>query len=159
MVIRSTAFAAFVILAGSLSAGAESPQDQMFPRADSCYARSYGALHLANHPAQRVTRFALSPDFLSAAPRLALELRLQLRGANGGAFEAYAVCENDGDRALYCGMEGDAGAFQITPAKNRAILITVSRDGMTFENEGGFATLERKAGDDRSFVLRPVDCS
>ncbi len=130
----------------------------MFPRGDSCYARSYGALHLSQHPDQRVTRFAVSPDFVTEAPRLALELRLQLRGSNGGAFEAHAICENQGEAALYCGMEGDAGGFQITRSKNRGILITVSSLGMSFENAGGFVTLDRSAGDDRSFILRPVAC-
>ena len=158
MVARSTAFAVILILGSSLSAGAESPQDQMFPRGDSCYARNYGALHLSQHPDQRVTRFAVSPDFVSDAPRLALELRLQLRGNSGGAFEAHAICENQGEATLYCGMEGDAGGFQITRAKNRGILITVSSLGMSFENEGGFVTLDRNSGDDRSFILRPVAC-
>jgi hypothetical protein len=150
--------AAFLMLSSSLVAGAKSPQDQMFPRGDSCYARSYGAVHLARHPAQRVTRFAVSPDFVTDAPRLALELRLQMRGTHGGAFEAHAICENEGSDTLYCGMEGDAGGFQITPAKNGAILITVSSDGMSFENDSGFVTLERARGEDRSFILRPVAC-
>jgi hypothetical protein len=158
MVIRSIACATLLILGISLAAGAQSPQEQMFPRADSCYARSYGSGHLARHPKQRVTRIAVSPDFVTANPLLALELRLQLRGDPGGAFEAYAVCENQGGSTLYCTMEGDAGGFQITPAKNRAILITVSSLGMTFENDGGFVTLERGRGDDRSFILRPFAC-
>ncbi|MFN5995506.1 MAG: hypothetical protein ACK47C_19115 [Paracoccaceae bacterium] len=130
----------------------------MFPRDDFCYARNYGAVHLAQHPEQRVTRFSITPDFVSASPALALELRLQLRGTGGGAFAAYAVCENNGDNAIYCTMEGDAGGFQITPAKNRSILVQVSSLGMSFENEGGFTTLERNTGDDRSFILRPAAC-
>lgn len=158
MVTRSLCCAALLIVGGSLAAGAQSPTEQMFPRADSCYARNYRALHLSNHPEQRVTRIAVSPDFVTASPQLALELRLQLRGNGGGAFEAYAVCENEGGDTLYCAMEGDAGGFQITPAKNGAILVTVSSLGMTFENEGGFITLERNRGDDRSFILRPVAC-
>jgi hypothetical protein len=138
-------------------AQAQSPQDRMFPRGDLCYARTYGVLHLGQHPEQRVTRFSISPDFVTAAPALALELRLDLRGNNGGAFTAYAVCENEGD-VLYCTMEGDAGGFQISQARNRAILVEVSSRGMSFENEGGFTTLERNRGDDRSFLLRPAEC-
>jgi hypothetical protein len=137
---------------------AESPQRQMFPQDDVCYARNYGALHLAQRAEQRVTRFSITPDFVSAAPALALELRLQLRGTGGGAFAAYAVCENNGDKTIYCTMEGDAGGFQITPAKNRSILVQVSSLGMSFENEGGFTTLEQNTGDDRSFILRPAAC-
>jgi hypothetical protein len=137
---------------------AESPQRQMFPRDDLCYARSYGAAHLAQHPEQRVTRFSITPDFVTASPALAVELRLQLRGTGGGAFAAYAVCENNGDDTIYCAMEGDAGGFQITSARNRSILVQVSSLGMTFENEGGFTTLEQNTGDDRSFILRPTPC-
>lgn len=155
MVIR-TALCAALLMFPTL-AQAQSPQDRMFPRGDLCYVRSYGALHLSQHPDQRVTRFAITPDFVTAAPQLAVELRLDLRGANGGAFAAYAVCENEGD-VLYCAMEGDAGGFQISPARNRAILVEVSSLGMTFENEGGFTTLERDRGDDRSFLLRPAAC-
>lgn len=130
----------------------------MFPGADSCYARRYSADHLAGHPAQRVTQIAISPDFASADPFLGVHLTLDLRGVPGGAFETYASCENEGGETLYCSMEGDAGGFQITPARKGGILITVSSLGMTFENDTGFATLERNSGDDRSFILPPVAC-
>ncbi|WP_333814906.1 hypothetical protein [Tabrizicola sp.] len=140
------------------AAGAQSPQDQMFPGPDSCYARDYGKDHLAEHPAQRVTRIAISPDFDIAQPFLGVHLTLRLRGVPGGEFEAYGSCENEGGDTLYCTMEGDAGAFAITPAKGGAILIKVSSRGMGFENDAGFATLERNTGDDRSFLLRPIAC-
>lgn len=140
------------------AAFAKSPQEQMFPGTDSCYARRYSDDHLAKHPAQRVTEIAISPDFTSADPFLGVHLTLNLRGVPGGAFEAYGYCENQGGQTLYCGMEGDAGGFQITPAKQGGILIKVSSLGMGFENEAGFATLERNSGDDRGFLLQPVAC-
>ena len=146
------------MLLAAATAGAQSPQDQMFPGPDSCYGRSYSADHLAKHPAQRVTQIAISPDFAIAAPVLGVHLTLSLRGVPGGAFEAYAACENEGGHTLYCGMEGDAGGFQITPAKKGGILITVSSLGMGFENDAGFATLDRDTGDDRSFLLQPLAC-
>lgn len=130
----------------------------MFPGPDSCYARSYSDDHLAKHPAQRVTRITINPDFTIADPMLGVHLKLRLRGVPGGAFEAYGYCENNGSHTLYCGMEGDAGGFQITPAKKGGILIEVSSLGMSFENDTGFATLEKKSGDDRSFLLQPVAC-
>jgi hypothetical protein len=157
MVMRSIACVTLLLCLSGPAAEAQSPQEQMFPRGDSCYARNYGAAHIARHPEQRVTRFAVSPDFVSKAPRLALELRLSLRGDGGGAFAAQAICENNGG-SLYCAIEGDAGGFQIDPARNRSIQITVSSLGMSFENEGGLVTLERNSGDDRSFILRPVAC-
>lgn len=72
---------------------------------------------------------------------------------------ATAIARTKAATRSTAGLEGDAGGFQITPAKNGAILIEVSSDGMTFENDSGFATLERDAGDDRSFLLRPAACS
>ncbi len=156
MVVRSACCAAILMLSGQ-AALAQSPQEQMFPRSDSCYARNYGAAHLRKHPEQRVTRFSVTPNFVSDAPRMAIELRLSMRGNVGGAFAAYAICENTGG-SIYCTMENDAGGFQIDPAKNRAIRVTVSSLGMSFENEGGGVTLERNSGDDRSFILRPVAC-
>ncbi len=159
MVRKSLACATLFILAAAMAVNAKSPQEQMFPGTDSCYVRSYSDDHLAKHPAQRVTDILVSPDFTIANPLLGLHVQMHLRGVPGGAFEGYGYCENEGGHTLYCGMEGDAGGFQITPAKNGAILIEVSSDGMTFENDSGFATLERNAGDDRSFLLRPAACS
>lgn len=158
MVGAAKTCAAIFIFFAATAALAKSPQEQMFPGTDSCYARRYSDDHLARHPAQRVTQIAISPDFTIADPLLGVHLTLSLRGVPGGTFEAYGYCENNGGHTLYCGMEGDAGGFQITPAKKGGILIEVSNLGMGFENEAGFATLERNSGDDRSFLLQPVAC-
>lgn len=139
-------------------AQADSPQQQMFPTQDSCYARSYSAAHLAKHPAQRVKQIAVRPDLTLADPQLVLHVGVSLRGVPGGDFEGLGYCENEGGSTLYCGMEGNAGGFQITPAKGGAILISVSSIGLSFENETGFVRLERGLGDDRSFLLHPVAC-
>lgn len=129
----------------------------MFPGASSCYARTYSKDHLAKHPAQRVTKIAVSPEAGSTDRYLTLHVNIALRGVPGGQFEAYAYCENEGGH-LYCGMEGDAGGFQISPAKGGAILVEVSSLGMGFENGSGFAVLERNSGDDRSFLLQRSGC-
>lgn len=130
----------------------------MFPDGQACYSRAYSEDHLATHPAQRVMEISLAPDFRIAHPLLGLRVELRLRGAQGGDFEGYGYCENEGARTLYCGMEGDAGGFTVTPAKGGAVLVTVSNLGMSFENDAGFVTLEQKKGDDRSFILRPSPC-
>jgi len=105
-----------------------------------------------------VTAITVSPVLDYAEPLLGLYLTLTLRNVPGGGFEAYAGCENEGADTLYCSLEGDAGGFRITPAKEGAILIEVSSLGMTFENDDVFATIEAKAGDDRSFLLTPTAC-
>ena len=157
MVIKRALWAAILIYA-ALPALAKSAQEQMFPGATSCYARSYSKDHLAKHPEQRVTKIAVMPDHSTPSPRLGLRLLVTLRGVPGGDYEAFAYCENEGVSTLYCSMEGDSGGFQITPAKKGAVLITVSSLGMGFENEDGFITLERSQGDDRSFILQSAVC-
>lgn len=157
MVRFATTCAAFLIL--STPTLAQSPQDRMFPGADTCYARIYTKDHLAQHPEQRVTAIRISPDFQIADPNLGLHVELVLRGPRGGAFEGYGYCENLGGETLSCLMEGDAGAFTVTPAKGGAVLVTVSSRGLSFENETGFVALESNKGDDRSFLLRPSPCN
>lgn len=149
-------YAAFLTLvAGPVAA--QSPIDQMFPNASSCYQRIYSPDHLTSHPAQRVTKVSLMQDRSVGAPYFGLTVRVSLRGVPGGTFGGVGYCENNGG-LMYCGMEGDAGGFTIEPAKNGAVLVTVSSGGMGFENERGFATLERDVGDDRSFLLQPAVC-
>lgn len=147
----------FMLLAASL-AHAKSPQQQMFPNADSCYARTYSKDHLARHPQQRVTQIVVSPDFAAPDPTFAVHLQLTLRGTGGGAAETTGYCKNTGAKTISCGMEGDACGFQITPAKSGGVLITVSSRGMCFETDTDFVVLEPKTGDDRSFLLQPVAC-
>lgn len=158
MVTKAKICGAFLMFL-SAPALALSPQDQMFPDRASCYARSYSKDHLAKHPAQQVTEIAVKPDFEIADPMLGLRLWLRLRGVPGGTFEGFAYCENEGGSTLYCGLEGDAGAFVVTPAKGGSILVEVGRYGMSFENAAGFVTLERDQGDDRSFLLHPASCN
>ena len=158
MVRKAIGCGTILALLAAMPSLAESPQQQMFPGPDSCYARVYSSDHLAKHPAQRVTRIAISPDFVSASPQFAVALRLAFRGPVTGTAEATGYCENNGGSTIYCGLEGDAGGFQITPAKGGAILITVSSLGLAFETDSGFVALERDSGDDRSFLLRPAAC-
>lgn len=139
---------------------AQSPQDLMFPTRATCYAREYSAAHLAEHPAQRVTSIALTPaDGTGTDPRLQLWVTLTVKDWPGEQLLALGYCENNGADTLYCGMEGDAGGFTVTPAKGGAVLVSVSSLGMGFEGERGFVTLERTRGDDRQFLLQPTrDC-
>jgi hypothetical protein len=158
--VGRTALGAALMAGLGAPAMAQSPWDQMFPLPDSCYRRTYSPDHLASHPMQRVTDMTLAatPD-VPAYPWPAVSLGVRLRGPDGGTAEAVAYCQNLGGSTLGCDMEGDAGAFMIEPAKAGAVLVTVSRAGIGFETDTGFATLEARQGDDRSFLLKPaVSC-
>lgn len=147
---------ATIFILSALPATAENAIARFFPDEASCYGRSYSPDHLKSHPQQRVTAMAVSPDFAIDHPMIGLWFATSLRGVPGGNFEAYAYCENGGPDQLLCGMEGDAGSFSISPAKNGAILVEVGRYGIGLEADIGFVTLESHQGDDRSFILQPL---
>jgi hypothetical protein len=148
---------ALLIYLSTTPLAAQSPTDLMFPGRSGCYIRQYGPDHLARHPEQRVTTILLLAEGSIAEPMLGVWVNVSLRGVPGGEFEALSYCENIED-TLYCGMEGDAGAFTLRPAKDGAVLLEVARYGMSFENERGFETLESDRGDDRSFLLNSAAC-
>lgn len=132
---------------------AESPRDALFPTERSCYQRQYDKAHLAKHPDQLVKTIAVGPEpGTMNARQLVLRVTVSLRGM-AEQLLGYAYCENTG-AVLSCGMEGDAGWFQIKPTAKGA-LIQVGRDGIGFEGDTGFVAL----GGDESFALRSTgDC-
>jgi hypothetical protein len=157
MVVHQAAYGAMLMCLSAAPLAAQSPADRMFPLKSGCYIRQYGPDHLESHPEQRVTTIMLVAEGSIAGPLLGLWVNVALRGGPGGEYQALAYCENIGD-TLYCGMEGDAGAFTVRPDENGSVLVKVGRDGMSFENESGFATLESDRGDDRSFRLDAAIC-
>jgi hypothetical protein len=156
--VRPASVALALLALASLPLAAQSPRDLIFPTGLTCYARDYDLAHLARHPVQQVTSIALTPAPRSSGEPLFPLWVIVTHRDQSGKLEARASCENIEDR-LYCGMEGDAGAFSIAPARNGSVLLTVSSLGMSFEGETGFVTLRADRGDDRSFLLHPVrDC-
>jgi hypothetical protein len=149
-------------MSGAASAvRADGPQDLMFPHRDTCYMRDYGPDHLASYPAQRVVKFALIQTTEGVpAGMLGLWVRLTVRNSPAGQrFDGIGYCAADGPKRLSCTMEGDAGSFTVTPAKNGAVLVEVCPQGVSFEGGNGFETLESDRGDDRTFILYPAVCS
>lgn len=125
----------------------------MFAGAADCYARSYSAAHLADHPNQLVTDIALTPDRASPAlGELRLILELRLRGL-AETLVATAYCDPAPATALDCKLEGDAGGFTVTPAKGDALTVTVGPFGMHFEGVRDFIEIRADRGDDRVFRL------
>lgn len=141
------------LLLAAAPALAQSPRDAIFGAGSGCYLRDYSASHLADHPAQQVDIIAIGPA--GADERMTIvKVGILLRD-RGGDFTAMAYCENEADH-LYCLMEGDAGAFTLTPAAKGAVKLSVARRGMLFEGAVGFAELSGTAGDDRVFLIPPV---
>lgn len=146
-------FAVLVIFASPASA--QSPRDAMFPSDTSCYLRQYSRDHLAKHPNQLVTGISIGPDQDQwESDILLLNLSVTLRGRDE-SFAGVAYCENTGG-VLSCGLEGDAGWFMLKPRPKGAVLLSVGKDGISFEGNSSFVSLEGTRGDDREFLLPPV---
>lgn len=131
----------------------------MFPPEAACFQRSYDAAHLASHPQQQVVAIALTPaEGQTVSTSLVVDITVTLR--DRARYIGSAYCEPEA-LGLSCGMEGDAGAFELGLRDGGALLLTVSALGMSFENDDGFLTLSGTAGDDRAFLMQPVaaaDC-
>ncbi|MCX7890183.1 MAG: hypothetical protein N2422_10745 [Rhodobacteraceae bacterium] len=149
--MRTCLAAALVAAALAGPAAARAP----FAGGEGCYWRSYGAAHLAAHPAQQVTTMRLEAwSDPAAAGRQVLRLTVTVRGgAERPAATAY--CEATGGGVLACDLEGDAGSFAAGPAPGGAVRLRVGDDGLVFEGARGFVELSGRAGDDRVFLLRP----
>ena len=146
-----------LLLLWPVSAGAETMADTHFAR-NFCWERSYSTAHLAEHPEQTVTSFRIGRAPLGhprAPGKLAMELTLTFRGANGGRggeeIPWAAECRPNED-ALRCFLEGDAGEFRIEAA-GQDILVTVGEEGLSFEGRE-LHLLQADEGDDRAFLLR-----
>ncbi|MCX7288933.1 MAG: hypothetical protein NTW20_15675, partial [Rhodobacterales bacterium] len=139
------------LICGASSVLAQGLQDRLFPTDSACYSRKYSSAHLASHPEQQVTSMALRPETRPVGADLELWVSVTLRTWPDEVLLALAYCTQTAPDRLDCGLEGDAGGFSISRAKDRAVLVSVSDQGMGFEGQAGFATLDHNRGDDRSF--------
>ncbi len=120
-----------------------------------CWERTYDRDHLAQHPEQQVTRFEIGrepPGMPSSPGDILMELRLRVRGESE-ELVAIGYCEPDGDR-FRCGLEGDAGLYDIEAQGPDSVLVTVGERPMVFTGNFADHELRADAGDDRSFLLR-----
>lgn len=125
-----------------------------------CWERTYSAEHLAEHPEQRVTRVVIRKEplgFPKSPGETLMEIAVTFRGADGSRegpkAEAIGFCRADGGERLSCGLEGDAGRYEMV-AEGRELLLTVGEEGMVFESSRARHELRADEGDDRSFLLR-----
>lgn len=153
---RTVSIALMASLLPAAGALAESPRDAIFPTDATCYLRHYDKGHLASHPDQLVTQIALGPmqEAFGDPRQTIVTLMLWRRGSSEG-YVASAYCENEADH-LYCPMEGDAGAFALTPQKGGKVMLKVARRGMAFEGGRDFFEISGTSGDDRAFLLPRV---
>ena len=130
----------------------------LFKAGGQCYLRRYSDDHLRQHPQQRVSAMGLIlyQDGDQTLATLHVKVRPGPVRAMGSAY-----CEQDGE-GLDCLMEGDAGRFSLTGAKNGALRLSVAPRGISFEGALDFITLSGTSGDDRVFLLPPLgdaDCA
>ncbi|MGB8813459.1 MAG: hypothetical protein WCC57_09755 [Paracoccaceae bacterium] len=138
----------------AMCAEAQTGMDKYF-QTGGCFVREYTADHLAKHPDQLVKYISLSISALDAQPGLrVLDVIVNLRGKDE-FFHGLAYCEPQG-KGLACGMEGDAGAFVLEGAKQGALRLSVAAQGLSFEGQTDFITLDGRRGDDRVFLIPNV---
>lgn len=125
--------------------------------APGCFARAYDAGHLAKHPRQRVTRFALGPSKLGAPTAkgtFEITFSLMLKG-DTEVYQWEGICRATA-KALICGAEGDSGHFTIRP-DGRNVLVAI--ESLVLEGEKGFTPDLGVGGDDRVLRLYPSPAS
>lgn len=124
-------------------------------KSGGCFVREYSTDHLAKHPDQLVKYISLSISPLDAPDGIELlNLMVNLRGKSE-FLHGLAYCESQGD-ILACNIEGDGGAFRLEGAKNGALRLSVSDQGISFEGQTEFVTLNGNSGDDRVFLIPSV---
>ena len=141
------------------------------PGRKACYARSYDAAHLRDHPKQRVTSvtfflrvvgldangdkfFALRAepyDRIQYEHVIALTRRGTKRKLSAGGY-----CS--GDVTAQCAVECDAGGLTLEKAGADALLIRLLDEGIEFDNDcdGGKGTRVKPGTDDRVFRVDKV---
>lgn len=120
-----------------------------------CYARSYDAEHLAAHPRQRLTGFALSEsrlDHPSASGDFALTFAFTLKGVDD-VYQAEAICTDSSGSTARCLVEGDGGDFALR-AVAEGLMLTVG-ERLEVEGAASFSPDLAEGGDDRVVRLFP----
>ena len=138
---------------------AQSATDQVFAPDPSCFSRSYDAAHLAAHPDQQVTLIVVRADTedmgLDATDDLLVLVDVLTRTSKT-AFSGIGYC-TPVKAGLDCLMEGDAGGFTLSDQDGR-LRLDVGTNGLSFEGDADFLTLEPNSGDDRVFLLDAGIC-
>lgn len=125
-----------------------------------CYARSYSAAHLKEHPAQRVAKIEIdmakeNPDGKPITEEaIELGFGVQLK-TSPEWYTNVAICKSAGPE-MNCFLEGDGGSFTLTAAEGGSLRLKTGDYGLAIEGEKDFMELPGDKGDDRVFVLPPA---
>lgn len=155
--MRHFVFACSVLFATPVLA--QSTVDRVFGPGAPCFSRTYDAAHMDAHPAQQVTMIVISADTEDMAhdttdDRLLLVDVITRDHKVPYSGIGYCAATSTG---LACLLEGDAGRFTLTGQDGR-LRLDVGKDGLIFEGETDFLTLQGDQGDDRVFLLDAGIC-
>lgn len=142
----SAALLAGLLPALAAPAGAASFHDGWKGEAP-CFARSYDAQHLAKHPRQRLTRFALRESRLpnvNGPGEFEVTFSFTVKGRKE-VYEAECICR-DAASLVHCTVEGDGGAFTLQ-AEGANLLVRIER--IAVEGPDDFSPEIGVGGDDR----------
>jgi hypothetical protein len=138
---------------------AETAQDMVFAPDGPCFSRSYDDAHLASHPDQQVTLMVVRADSedmeLDQTEDLLVLVDVLTRSSTF-PYSGIGYC-TPGKDGMDCRMEGDAGGFTLTDQDGR-LRLDVGENGLSFEGETDFLTLQPDQGDDRLFLLEAGIC-
>jgi hypothetical protein len=132
-----------------------------------CYARTYAADHLRQHPKQTVTEIAFrlayyrhEPDeFYKQGQRNYYFALLAKRRGSSRTLTAMGECGPNGD-SIGCGVECDGGGVSVSRKPGDRILVSLGEDGRIRMSEGcdeGDAVDLEAGADDREFLLGRVE--
>lgn len=116
-----------------------------------CYARTYDAKHLAAHPKQQLTHFALSASSLNPPLQkgeFEVTFSFRVKG-HKEVYESEGICRG-GPLTATCGVEADGGQFTMK-ADGDGLLLTITR--IAVEGETDFSPDIGVGGDDRKVRL------
>ena len=141
------------------------------PGRKACYARSYDAAHLRDHPQQRVSAVTLFLRVIGLnadgdkffVPRAEPYDRIQYEHAialtrRGSKRRLSAGGYCSGDVTARCVVECDAGGYTLEKAGADALLIRLLDQGVEFDNDcdGGKGTRVTPGRDDKVFRVERV---
>lgn len=174
--MRARCLSAAIILLSSFAAGAgtlkeDLEHDGLLPTfvrpehgAKACWARTYGAEHMAGLPDQKVAAMSLSLQFKREASRWSDErnmynYHLDVRFRDGRKARALGNCLPEGDKGIWCGVECDGGSVDVYHAEEGAIVVDLEASGfirLQYCGEDAERIVLRPGTADRQFRLLPL---